>query len=66
MGAVGWIALDGSLEMSVAIRTAFVTDGVVRYYAGCGITAESNPGDEYVESQHKASAFVHALQSLGS
>jgi para-aminobenzoate synthetase component 1 len=61
MGAIGWIALDGRMEMSVAIRTAFVTDGRVRYYAGCGITADSIPHDEFVESSHKAAAFVRAL-----
>jgi isochorismate synthase EntC len=64
MGAIGWISLDGrpdSMELSVAIRTAFVSEGRVRYYAGCGITADSIPASEFVESRHKAAAFVHAL-----
>jgi len=61
MGAIGWIGMDGHMELSVAIRTAFVADGVVRYYAGCGITAGSDPAAEFEESRHKAAAFVRAL-----
>lgn len=61
MGAIGWISLNGRLELSVAIRTAFVAHGQVRYYAGCGITADSIPPTEFEESRHKAAAFVRAL-----
>ncbi len=61
MGAIGWISMDGNMELSVAIRTAFTSDGQVRYYAGCGITADSDPHTEFVESSHKAAAFVRAL-----
>jgi para-aminobenzoate synthetase component 1 len=65
MGAIGWISLDGRMELSVAIRTAFVTGGRVRYYAGCGITAASDPAAEFEESQHKAAAFERALRGEG-
>jgi len=61
MGAIGWISMDGRMELSVAIRTAFVADGRVRYYAGCGITSDSIASSEFVESRHKAAAFVRAL-----
>ena len=61
MGAIGWISLDGRMELSVAIRTAFVADGKVHYYAGCGITSDSVPTTEFEESRHKAAAFVRAL-----
>jgi para-aminobenzoate synthetase component 1 len=61
MGAIGWISMDGRMELSVAIRTAFVTDHLVRYYAGCGVTAGSDPAAEFEESQHKAAAFERAL-----
>jgi para-aminobenzoate synthetase component I len=61
MGAIGWISMDGNMELSVAIRTAFTSDGQVRYYAGCGITADSDPHTEFLESSHKAAAFVRAL-----
>ena len=61
MGAIGWISLDDRLELSVAIRTAFVANGRVRYYAGCGITSDSVPSNEFAESRHKIAAFVRAL-----
>ena len=64
MGAIGWISMDGDMELSVAIRTAFVTGGKVRYYAGCGITADSDPAAEFIESEHKAAAFVRALNPI--
>ena len=61
MGAIGWISLDGRMELSVAIRTAFVTGGRARYYAGCGITSDSVARAELEESRHKAAAFARAL-----
>lgn len=64
MGAIGWISLDGDMELSVAIRTAFAEYGRVRYLAGCGITAGSVPADEYAESEHKAAAFIRALDDV--
>ena len=64
MGAIGWISMDGNMELSVAIRTAFTSDGQVRYYAGCGITVDSDPHTEFIESSHKAAAFVRALEEV--
>lgn len=63
MGAIGWIGMNGDLELSVAIRTAFTSEGKIHYYAGCGITADSIPADEYEESAHKAAAFLRALRA---
>ena len=61
MGAIGWISMNGDMDLSVAIRTAFVAKDRVLYYAGCGITADSVPSAEFQESEHKAAAFVRAL-----
>ena len=61
MGSIGWISLDGQMELSVAIRTAVVSGGRVSYYAGGGITAGSHPERELEETCHKARAFVRAL-----
>ncbi len=62
MGAIGWIDPNGDMEFSVAIRTAYTENGRVRYYAGCGITADSVPTEEWDESCHKAAAFLRALE----
>lgn len=61
MGATGWIALDGSLELSVAIRTAVAAGGRILYNVGAGITADSDPKQEAEETNVKALALVHAL-----
>jgi para-aminobenzoate synthetase component 1 len=61
MGAIGWIGLDGSLDLSVAIRTAVVAGDRVTYHAGCGIVADSDPDAELGETRAKARAFLDAL-----
>jgi para-aminobenzoate synthetase component I len=61
MGSIGWIGMNGDMELSVAIRTAVATGGRVYYLAGCGITAESAPQEELAESEAKAAAFLRAL-----
>ena len=61
MGSIGWLSLDGDLELSVAIRTAVASENRVWYLAGCGITAESQPVEELAESEAKAVAFLRAL-----
>lgn len=61
MGSLGWISLDGEAELSTAIRTAVAAGGRIRYLAGAGITAESEPEAELAETGHKARAFVRAL-----
>ena len=64
MGAFGWIALSGDLELAVAIRTAAVARGKIAYHAGCGITADSIPALEREESEAKAAAFLTAIGGL--
>jgi len=61
MGAIGWLAPGGDLELSVAIRTAAVQSGRAVYHAGCGIVADSTPADELAESEAKAHAFLRAV-----
>jgi para-aminobenzoate synthetase component 1 len=61
MGAVGWVGLDGDLELSVAIRTATAAGGRVVYHAGGGMVADSDPEAELEETVAKARAFVRAL-----
>jgi anthranilate/para-aminobenzoate synthase component I len=61
MGSIGWIGMNGDMELSVAIRTAVASCGRVYYLAGCGITSESVPQEELAESEAKAAAFLRAL-----
>jgi anthranilate/para-aminobenzoate synthase component I len=58
--------------LNVAIRTiamardtAGADGGTLRYSAGCGIVAESDPRHEYEESLHKAAVLLRTVGKLG-
>ena len=57
-GSIGYVGFDGSMDMSIAIRTATVRDGVADYWAGGGIVHDSDPALEYEETLGKARAFL--------
>ncbi len=61
MGAIGYFSFDGALDLSVAIRTMVVRDGVARFNVGGGIVADSHAHLEYEESLTKARALLRAL-----
>lgn len=53
-GAVGYIAPDGDASFSVAIRTAVLNAGTLRYDVGSGVVLDSDGPDEYRECLLKA------------
>jgi para-aminobenzoate synthetase component 1 len=61
MGAIGYFAFNGPIDLNVAIRTMVVRDTIARFNTGGGITAESDPEAEYEESLLKARALLRAL-----
>jgi len=63
MGAIGYFAFDGSLDLSVAIRTMVIRDGIACFNVGGGVVAESDPALEYDESLVKARALLRALRA---
>jgi len=60
-GPVGWMDASGDGEWGIALRSAMLSDRVVRLYAGCGIVADSDPEAELAESQAK---FVPVRDAL--
>ncbi len=56
-GPVGWVGFD-STEFAVAIRSALVADQYISVYAGAGIVAGSNPGDEWDELENKLAGLL--------
>ena len=60
-GAFGFLDPRGDLELGLAIRTAIVGGGVVRYHAGGGIVADSDAGREGAEAWLKTAALRRAL-----
>jgi para-aminobenzoate synthetase component 1 len=67
-GAVGWVDADRQHgDLNVAIRTFWVEDGMLNLGTGGGITWDSDPDDEWEETELKArqllrvaSGSVHA------
>jgi para-aminobenzoate synthetase component 1 len=64
-GTIGWLGVNGNLELNIAIRTALVdtAEGVAHFHAGSGIVADSDPEKEYEETLHKAQAFFAATNA---
>jgi anthranilate/para-aminobenzoate synthase component I len=60
-GALGWLAGDGSADLSVVIRTLRVEGRQFRFQVGGGIVADSNPLDEWEETLTKAAALCKVL-----
>lgn len=60
-GAIGWFGGDGSVDLSVVIRT-IITDGLhFEFQVGGAITADSDPEAEWRETMVKARALCGAL-----
>ncbi|MSQ92132.1 MAG: aminodeoxychorismate synthase component I [Gammaproteobacteria bacterium] len=64
-GAMGYLALDGSLDLNILIRTMTVQGGEVELRAGAGIVADSDPLHELDETRAKARGVLRALGSNG-
>jgi len=61
-GAIGWIGLDGTMCLSVAIRTLVFSEGTVSYGVGGGIVYESVAEAEWQEALLKGRALASALR----
>ncbi len=61
-GAIGWIGLDSSMCLSVAIRTMVFRGGQVSYGVGGGIVYDSEAGAEWREALLKGKALEAALR----
>jgi para-aminobenzoate synthetase component 1 len=76
-GAIGYLSLDGDLQLNLAIRTMLVqtvagnqrpmaagrqqTRSCATLHVGSGIVADSDPQEEYDELQAKAAGMLAAL-----
>jgi len=61
-GSLGYIGFDGSMDMSILIRTITAGRGWWQMPVGGGIVAQSDPQNEYEETWHKAKGMITALQ----
>ncbi len=60
-GAVGWLGVDGSMDLNMPIRTVLVEGDRLSFQVGGGIVADSRPDLEYEETLHKARGILQAL-----
>ncbi len=61
-GSMGYLNLDGSLDLNILIRTLVRSDDRLGFRAGAGIVADSNPRRELEETRAKARAMLRALE----
>lgn len=60
-GAIGYLGFDGNADLNIVIRTLIFKDDRIYFQVGGGITIDSDPLAEYVETLDKARALVRAL-----
>ena len=63
-GAIGYIGCDGNMDTNIAIRTLVHGDGMLRFWAGGGVVADSAVDAEYQETLDKAAAVLDLLERL--
>jgi para-aminobenzoate synthetase component I len=56
-GSIGWIGVNGDMELNIVIRTMLVKENEAYIQAGAGVVIDSNPKYEYKESLKKAKAL---------
>ncbi|HLW73500.1 MAG TPA: aminodeoxychorismate synthase component I [Gammaproteobacteria bacterium] len=60
-GAMGYLGLDGGMDLNILIRTLVKTDRRLEFRAGAGIVADSIPERELEETRAKARGLARAL-----
>ncbi len=65
-GVVGYFDFQGNSDLAIAIRTAFIRDGMARIQAGAGIVLDSVPQSEYAETRSKAAVMLKAIAAANA
>lgn len=60
-GSMGYMNLDGDLDLNILIRSAMVDGQQAEFSAGAGIVADSQPRRELEETRAKARGMLRAL-----
>lgn len=64
-GSIGFLSFTGHMDLNIAIRTVLFHEGRAEFQGGGGITAKSNPAEEYEETLAKV-ARIEASFARGS
>jgi anthranilate/para-aminobenzoate synthase component I len=62
---MGYFGYNGESQFNIALRTMVREGGKLRFHAGAGIVADSDPEKEYEETLHKAAGIRLALDAAG-
>lgn len=62
-GSIGYISFHGTMDLSIAIRTATAVAGRLLFSVGGGVVYDSDPNDEYDETLHKGRTLLGAFDS---
>ena len=60
-GSLGYLDLNGAMDLNILIRTLTVRDGAIGFRTGAGIVADSVPEAELAETRAKANGILRAL-----
>jgi para-aminobenzoate synthetase component 1 len=63
-GAIGYMGVDGALDLSIAIRGAACDGDALHLYVGGGVVADSTSAREFEETEEKAAAWRAALAEV--
>ena len=61
-GSLGYLGFDDNLDLSIAIRTATLINGMLYFSVGGGIVYDSDPAAEYEETLHKGRTLLSACR----
>jgi para-aminobenzoate synthetase component I len=61
-GCLGYLSFDRCMDLSIVIRTLLIKGGRAYFQVGGGITYDSDPEAEYMETLDKAKALIRALK----
>ena len=62
-GSIGYLSFHGTMDLSIAIRTAIISDGRLVFSVGGGVVYDSDPAEEYEETLHKGKTLMSAVQN---
>jgi anthranilate synthase component 1 len=62
-GSMGYLGLDGRLDLNILIRSMWVTEKEIHFRTGAGIVSDSVPSAELAETEAKARGLLRALTS---
>jgi para-aminobenzoate synthetase component 1 len=61
-GSIGYISFHDTLDLSIAIRTATITNGKIFFSVGGGIVFDSDPLEEYEETIYKGRTLMEVFK----